>query len=106
MADDPEPGLPPIYEQAADSAGLLVRLAENTFALLQLSTRAIDLALRNLRIAGRRDVDRLARQLRRTEDKVERVLEEVEGLRAELARRPAAAAEQRDPVDRHEEVSG
>ena len=40
--------------------------------------------LRNLRIAGRADITRLARQLHRTEDKLERVLQEVEQLRDEL----------------------
>ena len=41
--------------------------------------------LRNLRLAGRADITRLAGQLHRTEDKLERVLQEVEGLRDELA---------------------
>jgi hypothetical protein len=45
----------------------------------------MDLALRNLRLAGRRDIVRLSRQLARTEDKLERVLQEVEALRAEVA---------------------
>ena len=40
--------------------------------------------LRNLRLAGRADVTRLARQLNRTEDKLERVLQELEELRDEL----------------------
>ena len=44
----------------------------------------MDLVLRNLRLAGRRDVVRLARQLARTEDKLERVLQEVETLRDQL----------------------
>ena len=50
-----------------------------------------DLVWRNLRLAGRADIIRLARQLHRTEDKLERVLQEVEELRDELAgveRRP------------------
>ncbi len=65
--------------------GLLGQLAENAAALTRLGTDAMDLALRNLRLAGRRDVVRLSRQLARTEDKLERVLQEVEELRAELA---------------------
>jgi hypothetical protein len=65
--------------------GLLGQFAENTAALSKLSSDAMDLVLRNLRLAGRRDVARLARQLARTEDKLERVLQEVEGLRDELA---------------------
>jgi hypothetical protein len=72
-------------------AGLLARAAENTAALTKLSSDAMDLVLRNLRVAGRRDVVSLSRQLARTEDKLERVLQEVEELRDELARRPARA---------------
>jgi hypothetical protein len=67
-------------------ASLLGQLAENTAAMTKLTADGMDLVLRNLRVAGRRDVIRLARQLARTEDKLERVLQEVEGLRAELAR--------------------
>lgn len=76
--------------------GLLGQFAENTAAVTKLSSDAMDLVLRNLRVAGRRDVVRLARQLARTEDKLERVLQEVEQLRDELARAgaqgPAKAA--------------
>jgi hypothetical protein len=68
-------------------AGLLGQLAENAAAVNRLSTDALDLVLRNLRVAGRRDVVRLSRQLARTEDKLERVLQEVEQLRDELAAR-------------------
>jgi hypothetical protein len=39
--------------------------------------------VRNLRIASRRDVANLARQLARTEDKLELLLQEVERLGAE-----------------------
>jgi molecular chaperone GrpE (heat shock protein) len=42
--------------------------------------------LRNMRLAGRADIVRLSRQLHRTEDKLERVLQEVEALRDEVAR--------------------
>jgi hypothetical protein len=63
----------------------LARLAENAAAMTKLSSDAMDLVLHNLRVAGRRDVVRLARQLARTEDKLERVLQEVEALRHELA---------------------
>ena len=82
-------------EQLVASEGfgvLLARAAENVAALTKLGADAMDLTLRNLRIAGRRDVVRLARQLARTEDKLERVLQEVEALREELARRPLAPA--------------
>ena len=71
-------------------SALLGQLTENTAALAKLSGDAMDLAWRNLRVAGRRDVVRLARQLARTEDKLERVLQEVEGLRDELAARADA----------------
>lgn len=71
-------------------SGLLGQLAENTAALTRLGTDAVDLVLRNLRVAGRRDVVRLSRQLARTEDKLERVLQEVEELRADLTQEPAS----------------
>jgi hypothetical protein len=68
---------------------LLARSAENVAALARIGSDFGDLVLRNLRVAGRADVTRLARQLYRTEDKLERLLQEVEGLRGELERRPA-----------------
>ncbi|MHB1568915.1 MAG: hypothetical protein ACYC0H_06895 [Solirubrobacteraceae bacterium] len=71
-------------------SALLGQIAENAAALAKLSGDAMDIAWRNLRVAGRRDVVRLARQLARTEDKLERVLQEVEALRDELASRPEA----------------
>ena len=104
---EPEAQIRALYEQTESQAakaseelvgsrgfaGLLGQLAENTAAITKLSSDAMDLVLRNLRIAGRRDVVRLARQLARTEDKLERVLQEVEGLRDELARAlPASPA--------------
>ena len=81
-----------------DSFGeLLARLTENTVALTKIGTDMLDLMLRNLRLAGRQDVTRLARQLGRTEDKLELVLQEVERLhdRADAAERPAADAAER-----------
>jgi hypothetical protein len=77
-------------------AALLARAAENTAALTKLSGDAMDLILRNLRFAGRRDVVGLARQLARTEDKLERVLQEVEELRDELGRDDKPANSARD----------
>ena len=65
-------------------AGMLGQLAENTAALTRLGNDAMDMMLRNLRLAGRRDVVRLSRQLARTEDKLERVLQELETLRDQL----------------------
>ena len=68
---------------------LLARSAENVAALTRIGSDFSDLVLRNLRLAGRADVTRLARQLHRTEDKLERLLQEVEKLRDELAPGPA-----------------
>lgn len=67
---------------------LLARMAENAAAIARIGSDSADLVLRNLRLAGRADVTRLARQLHRTEDKLERVLQELEQLREERA--PAA----------------
>ena len=64
---------------------LLAMSAENVAALTRIGADVADLVLRNLRLAGRADVTRLARQLHRTEDKLERVLREIEELRDELA---------------------
>ena len=69
-------------------ASLLGQVAENAAALSKISNDAFDLVLRNLRLAGRRDVIRLSRQLARTEDKLERVLQEVEAVRDRLEREP------------------
>ena len=69
-----------------DSFGeLLARVTENTMALSRIWFGVSDLFVRNLRIAGRQDVNRLGRQLARTEDKLEMVLQAVERLEAELA---------------------
>jgi hypothetical protein len=73
-------------------ASLLGQFAENAAALTKLTNDGMDLVLRNLRIASRRDIVRLSRQLGRTEDKLERLLQELEVVRDELehgeARRP------------------
>lgn len=65
---------------------LLARSAENVAAIARIGTDVADLVVRNLRLAGRADVTRLARQLHRSEDKLERLLQEVEELRDELTR--------------------
>jgi hypothetical protein len=65
---------------------LLAGTAENVAALSRISSDLADLMLRNLRLAGRADIVRLSRQLQRTEDKLERVLQEVEDLRDSQAR--------------------
>ena len=64
---------------------LLAMTGENVAALARIGSDSADLALRNLRLASRADMTRLARQLHRTEDKLERVLQEVEALRDQLA---------------------
>jgi hypothetical protein len=64
---------------------LLAQTAENMVALSKIARESADLAVTNLRIAGRRDVVRLERQLGRAEDKLETLLQELEGLRSELA---------------------
>jgi hypothetical protein len=75
---------------------LLAQTAENIAAITRIGSDLADLVLRNLRIAGRADITRLARQLHRTETKLERVLQEVEHLNDELARTSMA----RTPVPR------
>lgn len=109
MADKPtQDGAPPptpeqevrrLYEEAEtrvakaaervvsrDSFGeLLAMVTENTVALTRIGNEAMDLVLRNLRIASRQDLNRLTRQLARTEDKLEQVLQEVEALSDRLA---------------------
>jgi hypothetical protein len=73
-----------------DSFGeLLARTTENVVGVTRIATDAFDLILRNLRLAGRQDIIRLARQLARTEDKLEQVLQEVEALREQVDSTPA-----------------
>src|SRR5919205_571282 len=68
-----------------DSFGeLLAMMTENVVALTRIGNEAMDLVLRNLRVASRQDINRLTRALGRTEDKLEQVLQEVEELRDEL----------------------
>lgn len=109
MAEDRPPPSPSeqvarLYEQAETQAAkaserlvgsrgfasLLGQMAENAAALTKLGNDAMDLMIRNLRMAGRRDVVRLARQLGRTEDKLERVLQELEELRDQVGDQPPA----------------
>ena len=67
---------------ARDSFGeLLAKVTENALFFVKLGSDAADLVVRNLRVAGRKDITGLARQVARTEDKLERVLQEVEQLR-------------------------
>src|ERR1022692_4006627 len=73
---------------------LLATSASNAMALARLANGSIDRGVRALRVAGRADVTDLARQLARTEDKLERMLQLVEELEGRLdpgAARPADA---------------
>ncbi|HEY0362131.1 MAG TPA: hypothetical protein VGC83_07585 [Solirubrobacteraceae bacterium] len=63
---------------------VLAMATENVVALTRIGFDAMDLVWSNLRLAGRRDITRLARQIGRTEDKLEQVLQEVEALREEV----------------------
>jgi hypothetical protein len=63
---------------------VLAMATENVVALTRMGFEAMDLVWSNLRLAGRRDITRLARQIGRTEDKLEQVLQEVERLREKL----------------------
>jgi hypothetical protein len=65
---------------------MLARVTENVVALSKIRADFQDLALRNLRIAGQADINRLARQLTRTEDKLELVLQAIERLEASRPR--------------------
>jgi hypothetical protein len=92
LYEDAESGAAEAFEEAVSKpsfGALLAHSAENVAALSRIGSDVADLALRNLRLAGRADITRLARQLHRTEDKLERVLQEVEQLRDELSRAEA-----------------
>jgi hypothetical protein len=101
---EPEAQVRELYEQAESRTAqafeglvskpsfgvLLARSAENVAAIAGIGSNFADLVVRNMRLAGRSDVTRLARQLHRTEDKLERLLQEVEELRDALARGPSS----------------
>jgi hypothetical protein len=59
---------------------LLVGITENTVAMWRISADVWDALWRSLRLAGRSDIDRLAGQVARTEDKLELLLQAVEAL--------------------------
>jgi hypothetical protein len=63
---------------------ILARVTENVMGLTRIGFDVLDMTVRNLRIAGRPDLIRLGRQLARNEDKLERVLQEVEGLQEQV----------------------
>ena len=71
----------------SDSFGeILARLTQNVMGVTKIGFDVLDLTVRNLRLAGRPDLIRLGRQLARNEDKLERVLQEVEPLQDEVKR--------------------
>ncbi len=83
------------FEQlvARDSFGeLLAKATENVVGITKITTDVFDLILRNLRLAGRQDIVRLSRQLARTEDKLEQLLQEVERLQEENSPRRSTGA--------------
>ena len=97
------------FEQAVSTpsfGALLARSAENVAALSRIGSDIADLVLRNLRVAGRSDITRLARQLHRTEDKLERVLQEIEQLRDELAAAQANGSTAGRPAPRATTANG
>ena len=61
---------------------LLVRVTENLLALANINAAIWEQMLRNLRLAGLRDIDRLARQMMRNEDKLELLWQAIERLEA------------------------
>ena len=65
---------------------MLARVTQNVMGLTKIGFDVLDLAVRNLRLAGRPDITRLGGQLGRNEDKLERVLQEVERLQEQVAR--------------------
>lgn len=78
------PGLEEVVNSKAFGS-MVAQAAGNLVALQRIGNDVSDLVLRNARIAGRADVTSLHRQLARTEDKLEVVLETVERLEDELA---------------------
>jgi hypothetical protein len=89
------------FEELVDKPSfgvLMARSAENLVAITRIGSDVADLVLRNLRLAGRADVTRLARQLHRTEDKLERVLQEVESLHDGLVPKQDPGPAPREPA--------
>jgi hypothetical protein len=92
LYEDAETQTAEAMEQLVASQGfgeLLARMTENVVALSKIGSDVGDLVLRNLRIAGRGDITRLARQLNRTEDKLELLLQRIEELQDGLDRERA-----------------
>lgn len=89
------PGLEEVTTSKAFGT-MLAQAVGNMVALHRIGNDVLDLAIRNARLAGRADVTSLHKQLARTENKLEHVLEVVERLEDELAgerRRSASVAD-------------
>jgi BMFP domain-containing protein YqiC len=65
-------------------AELFTTSATTMMALSRMVNGAIDQAVRGTRLAARQDVTSLARQLARTEDKLERMLQAIEAIESRL----------------------
>lgn len=63
---------------------ILAQVTGNLVSISRIGGETLDLLIRNARLAGRRDVAELGRQLARNEDKLEAVLALVEELQDEL----------------------
>src|SRR3954469_21775250 len=69
-----------------DSFGeLLAMMTENVVAVTRIGNEAMDIVLRNLRLASRQAIKRLTRALGRTEGNREQALKELEELPDELS---------------------
>ena len=73
----------------------LAMLPINAVAMSRVMSTGLDQVVKTTRLAGQRDINRLARQLNRTEDKLEQVLQVVEQLEEELAATRAERDESR-----------
>jgi hypothetical protein len=73
-------------------ADLLATSATNVMAVTRLANGTVDRAVRTTRLAARTDVTDLARQLARTEEKLERLLQLVEALGDRLDQQEAASS--------------
>jgi BMFP domain-containing protein YqiC len=77
-------------------AEIFTTSATNLMAIMRIVNGGVDQAVRMTRLAVRQDITGLARQLARTEDKLERLLQAVEQLEARLdaadSTKPAAGS--------------
>jgi BMFP domain-containing protein YqiC len=72
-------------------AEIFTTSATNIMAIMRIVNGGVDQAVRATRLAVRQDITGLARQLARTEDKLERLLQAVEQLEERLAASEAAS---------------